>query len=71
MTRSLSILTVLLFTASAAYNKKLLKLYFHQSTRISAYFDYDGVAMPKARLMIPAKYYDAKQDQAFVPFLIK
>lgn len=51
--------------------KKLLKLYFHQSTRISAYFDYDGVAMPKAKLMIPAKYYDEKQDKAFIPFLIK
>lgn len=52
-------------------NKKLLKLYFHKSKRLSAYFDYDGVAMPKARLMIPAKYYDAQQDEAFIPFLIR
>lgn len=51
--------------------KKLLKLHFYQGTRLSAYFDYDGVAMPKAKLMIPAKYYDEKQDEAFVPFLIK
>ncbi|RYD96299.1 MAG: hypothetical protein EOP54_14070 [Sphingobacteriales bacterium] len=52
-------------------NKKLLKLYFHKASRLSAYFDYDGVAMPKARLMIPAKYYDAQQDEAFIPFLIQ
>ncbi len=51
--------------------KKLLKLHFYQGTRLSAYFDYDGVAMPKAKLMIPAKYYDEKQDAAFIPFLIK
>jgi len=52
-------------------NKKLLKLNFHKSKRLSAYFDYDGVAMPKAKLMIPAKYYAEQQDEAFLPFLIK
>ncbi len=51
--------------------KKLLKLHFYQGIRLSAYFDYDGVAMPKAKLMIPSKYYDEKQDAAFIPFLIK
>lgn len=52
-------------------SKKLLQLHFHKAGRLSAYFDYDGVALPKARLMIPAKYYDEKQDEAFIPFLIR
>lgn len=52
-------------------HKKLLQLHFHKAGRLSAYFDYDGVALPKAKLLIPAKYYDEKQDEAFIPFLIR
>lgn|GEM_PF-867739 len=56
----------------ASFNRqKLLKFYFHKSKRLSAYFDYDGVAMPKAKLMIPAKYYDEQQEPGFIPFLIR
>lgn len=56
----------------AYFNRqKLLLFHFHKSKRLSAYFDYDGVAMPKAKLMIPAEYYDEQQEPGFIPFLIK
>ncbi|MBE8714236.1 hypothetical protein C4F49_11130 [Sphingobacterium sp. KB22] len=52
-------------------NQKLLSFFFYTDKRLSAYFDYNGVAMPKGKLMIPAKYYNEKQDPAFVPYLFK
>ena len=36
--------------------------------KLKAYFDYNGVILPKGRLMVPRKYY---QDDAMEPFLFQ
>ncbi|HWK99242.1 MAG TPA: hypothetical protein VNQ55_04820 [Parapedobacter sp.] len=48
---------------------KLISIRFiGNAKKLKAFFDYNGVILPKGKLMIPRKYY---QDEAMKPFLFQ
>ncbi|QEC53144.1 hypothetical protein EDD80_104114 [Anseongella ginsenosidimutans] len=49
--------------------EKLISIWFKEGeNRFKAYFDYNGAALPKHKLMIPAKYYKGEEMQ---PYLLR